>query len=141
MAELQAKKGGFAPPICFLVGILPSAKLTPFLCLVHVLLFPKVHKAFRFSFLPWYHLHFLYSTFPGVFPCAICFIWRCTSSNNARTIIMAFLVSSRSSVLLADNTSGIVSSIPVNCHNNGIYSRFSNSLLAFLSVLRECLVI
>ena len=37
----------------------------------------------------------------------------------------AFLVSSRSPVLLADDTSGIVISIPVNCHNNGIYSRFS----------------
>ena len=40
------------------------------------------------------------------------FIWRCTSSNNARTIITAFLVSSRSPVLLADDTSGIVRSIP-----------------------------
>ena len=40
------------------------------------------------------------------------FIWRCTSSNNARTIITAFLVSSRSPVLLADDTSGIISSIP-----------------------------
>ena len=40
------------------------------------------------------------------------FIWRCTSSNNARTIITAFPVSSRSPVLLADDTSGIVRSIP-----------------------------
>ena len=55
---------------------------------------------------------FINLTFPAVFPCAICFIWRCTSSNNARTIITAFLVSSRSPVLLADDTSGIVRSIP-----------------------------
>ena len=39
--------------------------------------------------------------------------------------ITAFLVSSRSPVLLADDTSGIVRSIPKNCHNNGIQSRFS----------------
>ena len=89
--------------------------MPPFLRLVHVLRVQEVHKAFLFSFSPCYHLHtFIILTSPCVFPCAICFIWRCTSSIITRTIIAAFLVSSRSSVLLAGDTSGIVRSIPAS---------------------------
>lgn len=119
-AELQAKKGGFTPPICFQAGISPSEELPPFLCLVHVLHVPTTHTACLFSFLPWYHLHFLYSTFPAVFPCAICFnlemhkLQQCKDDYNGVPCLDPFACTTcRRYKLNCLQYSG-------NCHNNGI---------------------
>ena len=59
------------------------------------------------------YIQILTLTFPAVFPCAICFYLEMHKLQQCKDdYITAFLVSSRSPVLLADDTSGIVCSIP-----------------------------